>query len=216
MYQLMPTHHGELPKFVDKTSKKIWMSSIQAYAHLQSVVMTVEEDGHKIKVWIKGDKAAQAGNGVTWGYDGKTLTLLQGGRKRKIQCKASDIPSFVGFGATENILVDWARHANPVRKLGRSGMKARMAGTAEVRGVTCNMVELNSKNLRIDALIRRKDHLLEQVISYDLRDGKVISQIERYYDYISVNKPIPSAVFHAAKPGPEKAPHKQSVKVSVE
>ncbi len=73
---------------------------------------------------------------------------------------------------------------NPMRELLGPGMKVRLVGTIELRGVPCDILEISGDGVRVSAWVRKDNRLIAQLATEN-RDarGTLVSESQQTFTY---------------------------------
>lgn len=192
------------PQFQTSGAAALAATCQRAYDGLRSVSMKIEGSEASSVLWQSGE-ARQTGSGVTWGYDGATLSILDSAKRRLYRGHVvrSLIPDYLSlFGVREEpILLQLMAKENPMVVLYSRGQTGRLAGSMTLGGVTVQILELASHGLRTLIEIRTDNHLIAGLRTENLSSsGAVVSRSEKDFSYESVNKHLPASTFQVTAP----------------
>ncbi len=198
------TGHATVGKS-DPKGKALVESTAHAYNGLLSAVFTVSGSTGTSTVWISGKSYREKQAVWEWSYTKGALTLRnqQNGRTYRGKCKPGDVPGYLLKirAPMEPMLQSLIKGKNPLSTWVLPIMSIKSTGSVQGGEIAADAVELRTKYLDISLLIRRDNHLLENVGSRTKDDaGKVLSESHREFKYQSVNQPVSAEAFAISGP----------------
>ena len=178
---------GAAAEYADAKAKSLAHASIKAYEDYRRGAFTVSRPEGDTHVVFDGRKARQKSGESEWAYDGKKLWVRD--QRGRLFSGSTPLAQMLGsLGASGQSAEPFLRlklyGRNPMRELLGPGMKVRLVGTIELRGVTCDILEITGEGLRLSAWIRRDNRLIAQ-LGTENRDpnGTLVSASEQSFTY---------------------------------
>lgn len=184
--------------FADDSTRRIVNLSKKAFNDLKSAKFTIRVDGSLKRYSYSGGRITGHQKGAHWAWGNKKLTLMCNKGLFRGTMGAYGINAWLtSVGATPEILpIQLAMKRNPIDDLVIPGARVRRAGTMALGGVAVDLIEVKSARLRVTMGIRQDNRLFADLTAINIdKNGEVLFQSSRTFQWSLVNKPIPSAEF---------------------
>lgn len=185
-----------LPKAADRASKELLQSVFNAYARLRHVAYKVTDGTDTISVWLSDGSARQINARGEWSWQKGTFRIApKGAAPTSKKAKLTEVENTAGrYGMNiEPMLQRFLQGRNPLSTMWKPDLTAKIVGQVNVGTMKCTILELKSRGIRINAMIRRDTNLIHSLSTESLdRSGNVINASERRFTYSSVGRPLPS------------------------
>lgn len=194
--------------FADSSTRRIVELSKKAFSNLKSAKVTISSVGDAKTYSFAGGKVAGHQKGAQWVWSQKKLTVLCGKGLFRGTMGPYNVNAWLSkAGASPEILpIQLAAKRNPIEALINPGSRVQKVGLITLQGVAADVIEVKSDRLRVRMAIRQDNRLIADLTAKNVdKDGSVLFDSSRSFQWALVNKPIPSSVFvvgagKAAKP----------------
>ena len=184
--------------FADDSTRRIVNLSKRAFANLKSAKFTINVDGSAKRYAYSGGRVMGHQRGAHWAWGSKKLTLMCNKGLFRGNMGAYGVNAWLNLvGASPEVLpIQLAMKRNPIDELVIPGARVRRAGTMALGGVAVDLIEVKSARLRVTMGIRQDNRLFADLTAVNIdKNGEVLFQSSRTFQWSQVNKPISSAEF---------------------
>ncbi len=187
--------------FADDSTRRIVNLSRRAFDNLKSAKVTISVDGDSKRYSFSGGRIAGHQKGAQWAWGNKRLNLVCNKGFFRGTMGAYGVNAWLtSVGARPEVLpIQLAMKQNPVEVLVVPGSRVRRAGTMALGGVAVDLIEVKSDRLRVTMAIRQDNRLFADLTAVNVdKDGRVLFQSSRTFQWSLVNQAIPSTDFSVA------------------
>ncbi len=158
-YQVIAlTDPGAMPK-MDKTTSQIVGRMIRLYEPPQSVALRITDEEEITTIHYTRKGVRQEDRKVSFVYDGKQLSVQANGSTYIGKSKSSDIFDAVAQAGSrvDPTLRDLILGVNPMRRLLESVKTVKVAGSSEINGQQCTILQGHSDEITITFFVAKSD-----------------------------------------------------------
>jgi hypothetical protein len=189
--------HGA-PTFADKKTKAVWERASAALDTALPIRFTVSGSLGKYNILMNSKSVRQDGNGYSLAYAKGYAMVKSTPATGRVKTGA---PGLITLAGKSGLSLDptvraWADNHNPLGQLADPSMKVRSLGRVTLNGISCDIIELKSQELKMSIALRHSDALPLRIDS-EIRDkkGKLVTSSARVFAYKSIRKPIAEKEF---------------------
>ena len=184
--------------FADASTRRIVELSKKAFANLKSAKVTISSTDAPKTYTFSAGKVAGHQKGAQWVWGQKRLTLLCNKGLFRGTMGPYNVNAWLSkVGASPELLpIQLAAKKNPIDVLVAPGSRVRKVGSMTLHGVAADVVEVKSERLRVRMAIRQDNRLLADLTAVNVdKNGEVLFNSSRTFQWTLVNKPIPASAF---------------------
>ncbi len=192
------------PSSYDPLSKPLVEKLFKNFDATRTLAIETEASGNRTRVLAKGSYVRQTMDDVDWSYDGRTVTILAGGKVTRHKAKTDQMLDLVAQagGRMDSLWTDLLSGANPFRRL-LSGADIRHKGVIDTPEGKVALLQVTGSLENLSLGLRVSDARvisLSRIPRSDKHQGVSISSLKKFH-YLDESVLAKTAAFDVTNRG---------------